>query len=279
MSVTSNIKSFNYLDSGEVTYSTLSTVKTKKTLDSGCYTLTYLDYPQNRVQVTIDRDVETSKVHKFPQKEKLDKLFAKFFNKKLHKKMVDLGFGHKTGVLMHGKEGTGKTTIMKHYYSQAVEKNNAIVFFVNQNDYKLSHCWEFIVNIREVQNNPIIVVFDEFDQQFPKNEAYLKTVLDGNLSIDNCIFFASTNYLNNIPDAIKDRESRFKYSIKIEGIHSVENICSIMKNLIGDMFKDDEIKVFAESMKGCTLDKIKQFCIDKIMNLDSEKTTKKKIGF
>ena len=279
MSTVSEFKSFHYLESGEVTYSTLDTIKSKKTLDSGCYVLQYLDYPHNMVRVTIDRDIETSKIHNFPHKEKMDKLFEKFFDKKLHKRISDMGFCHKTGVLLHGKEGTGKSTIMKHYYTNSVINNKALVFFVNELDYRLQHCWEFIVNVRQIQKNPIIVVFDEFDRQFSKNEGYIKTMMDGNLSIDNCIFFASTNYLDKIPKAVRDRESRFKYSFEIKGIPSKEHVLEIIEKLIGTQFDEEHLDKFAEKLKGKTLDKIKQFCMNKIMNLEEYIAEKKKIGF
>ena len=180
---------------------------------------------------------------------------------------------------MYGKEGTGKTTIMKHYYTDSVIKNNALVFFVNELDYKLSNCWDFIINIREVQNNPIIVVFDEFDQQFSENEGVLKTVLDGNKSIDNCVFFASTNYLDKIPNAIKDRESRFKYTIKIGGIECEEHVFELIDVMLDSSFSKNQKIEFSAQLKGSTLDKIKQFCMDKIMNLERDDTPEKKMGF
>ena len=279
MSTVADLKSFHYLESGEISFSTLDTIKTKKTLDKGCYKLVYLDYPVNRVQMTIDRDIESSKIHDFPEKHLLDSLFKKFFDKKIHKKMSNMGFSHKTGVLMHGKEGTGKTTIMKHYYTEAVNNHNAIVFFVNEIGFKLSRCWDFIVNIRQIQKNPIIIVFDEIDQQLPDNEGSLKTMLDGNLSIDNSITFASTNYLDRIPTALKDRPSRFKYTVEIGGIESEKYVAVLIGNLIGDLFTKKEILVFASTLKGATIDKIKQFCIDKVMNLKPKKDNKKKIGF
>jgi hypothetical protein len=37
--------------------------------------------------------------------------------------------------------------------------------------------------------------------------------------------------------------------------------------MIGDMFTDSEINSFASDLKGSTLDLIKQFSIDKIMDL------------
>jgi SpoVK/Ycf46/Vps4 family AAA+-type ATPase len=35
------------------------------------------------------------------------------------------------------------------------------------------------------------------------NVGPLKTILDGNHSMDNCLVFATTNYIDKIPDALK----------------------------------------------------------------------------
>jgi ATP-dependent 26S proteasome regulatory subunit len=45
--------------------------------------------------------------------------------------MKTLGFYHKGGILLHGKEGTGKT--IKNYVNKIVKDNDGIVFYVNGN--------------------------------------------------------------------------------------------------------------------------------------------------
>ena len=147
----------------------------------------------------------------------------------------------------------------------------------------VAKCWDFIRKIRAIQNNPIVVIFEEMDmytQQTPDApEGYLKTIFDGNNAIDNCIVFGATNYIDKIPAAIKNRPSRFKYVLNIEGVDSEEEIIDILTPMIGNMFKKNEIKDFAFAMKGETLDTIKQFGMDKIMCLDSYNSKNKTIGF
>lgn len=280
MSNTTDLKSFHYLENGEVSFSMFDTIKSNKTLDSGCYQVTYLDHPENRVQVKMDRDLESVKIYGFPDKEKLDNLFNSFFSLKVHKKVRSLGFYHKVGVLLYGKEGTGKSTIIKYYFNKAIVENKALVFYINRTDESIQQCWEFIMNVRKIQNNPIIVVLEEFDEQMKYNEGYLKKVLDGNLSIDNCIFMATTNYIHNIPEAMKDRVSRFKYSLDIEGVQSKEEAYFIIKGMLEGICKEDEMEKFSEEMKNKTLDQIKQFCLDKIMDIRSYNSNRRKqIGF
>jgi SpoVK/Ycf46/Vps4 family AAA+-type ATPase len=279
---TSDFKSFHYLENGEVSFSILDTIKTEQKLDSGVYTLEYLPYPEMRVKLDVSTDKETIKTYSFPDKDKLDNLFDSFFNENVVKKVKGLGFYHKVGVLLYGKEGTGKSTIIKSYANKVLEKHNGLVFYFTSNQY-VNKCWDFIRKIREIQDNPIVVVFEEMDMYTQKTqevpEGYLKTILDGNNSIDNCIILGATNYIDTIPKAIKDRPSRFKYVLNIEGIHSEEEILDILSPMISDICGKDEIKEYAYMLKGETLDSIKQFAMDKIMCLQSYSKNKKTMGF
>ena len=275
---TSDYKSFSYLENGDIGFGQYETIKSTSTLDSGSYKLNYLNYPHERVDLKVDSDFETPKTHNFSGKDKLDKLFDSFFNENTLNKITSLGFCHKVGVLLYGIEGSGKSTIIKYYCTKAIKKNNAIVFHITYNGINISKCWDFVQNIRRIQNNPIIIVFDEFDQQMDSNEAFLKTVIDGNMSINNCIFFAATNYMDKIPKAMSERPSRFKYSLNIEGMELKEDIENIIKPLIGELLNNEEINNICEELKGSTLDHIKQYCFDKIMDLNNYKNVKK-IGF
>lgn len=275
----SEFKSFNYLENGEVLFSIFETKKSTQKLDAGFYDIWYDGYPKNSVilkQLSIDEKI---KIHSFPDKEKLDKLFEAFFNSNVSNSISSLGFIHKIGVLLHGKEGSGKSTILKYYANESIVNHDAIVFYIRRENINL--CWSFIKNIREIQDNPIIIFFEEIEQhiKWESNEGIIKTILDGNQSINNCIFLGTTNYIGEIPVAIKNRPSRFKYVLDIEGIQDEAEVKSLLMNMIGGMFSENEINTFVEDLKGSTIDTIKQFGLDKLMDLKTYHNHKKRIGF
>ena len=280
MSNTVDLKSFHYLENGDISFSILDTIKTEKILDSGLYTVSWLEYPESRVALTVNTDKENIKMHQFPDKEKIENLLDIFFNEKVVRKMGSLGFYHKVGILLYGKQGTGKSTIVKNYATRIIEDHNGLVFYFNGRG-NITACWSFIRKIRAIQDNPIVVIFEEMDSFVnDKNEGPLKIIFDGNESIDNCIVFGTTNYLDRIPSALKDRPSRFKYVLNIEGIQSEEEVFEILHNMIGDLFTTKEIKDFSKKLIGNSLDFIKQFAIDKIMCLETyAHHSKGKIGF
>ena len=280
MSNTVDLKSFHYLENGDISFSILDTIKTEKKLDSGLYTISWLPYPESKVALTVSTDKETVKMHQFPDKEKIENLLDVFFNENVVTKMASLGFYHKVCILLYGKQGTGKSTIVKNYATRIIEDHDGLVFYFNGRD-NISGCWSFLRKIRAIQDNPIVVIFEEIDSFVSdKNEGPLKIIFDGNESIDNCIIFGTTNYLDRIPTALKDRPSRFKYVLNIEGIQSEEEVFEILHHMIGDLFTAKELKDFSKKLIGNSLDYIKQFAIDKIMCLETySHNSKGKIGF
>ena len=77
---TSDFKSFNYLESGEVSFSLFDTIKSTKILDPGTYELSYKDYPADVVKLTTVNKPFIN-LFDFPEKVKLDDIFESFFNK------------------------------------------------------------------------------------------------------------------------------------------------------------------------------------------------------
>ncbi len=278
---TSDYKSFSYLEDGSIQFSQYETIKSVSKLDPGCYKIGWLDYPENKTTLNIDNDNEKIRIHTFPDKEKLDRLFEAFFNKETLNHIIDLGFNHKVGVLLYGIEGTGKSTICKYYYNKAINEHNALVFLIPSSIAYSGFigAWDFIQNVRKIQDNPIIVMLDEIDEHIKDHANFIKTMIDGYLSINNCIFLACTNHIDVIPEALKNRPSRFKYSLNIEGIQVESEVYDIVYNLLGSSLEEEKLKEITKELKGSTLDYIKQYCFDKIMDLNHYGKKVKKIGF
>ena len=277
---TTDLKSFNYLENGEVMFSMFDTLKTVKKITPGIYDVSYIDHPEYRVTLKHILNKESIKIYNFAEKNKIDDIIQAFVSTKVIEKLKKLEFLHKIGILLYGKEGTGKTTIVNYYSNKLILENSAIVLRIKYSGYRLSEIIDFINNVRNIQDNLIIVIFDEFDEFVKEgNEGLLKTFLDGSSSTNNTIFLAMTNYIEKIPDSLKNRPSRFKYKIEIEGIQSNIEIKSIIMNMIGDIIDEENINKYSIELQGQTLDHIKQFCLDKIMEITTYNSSRSKIGF
>jgi SpoVK/Ycf46/Vps4 family AAA+-type ATPase len=271
---TSDLKSFHYLENGEVTFSVFDTVKTIPKLEVGTYKVSWITSQQGgKLEIKVETGSEDVELFEHDHKEKLDNVFNGFFDKNVRKKIKNLGFYHKLGIILYGKQGTGKSTIIKNYCAEAIKKNNAIVMYINFTNGTTAQ-WDFVRKVRAIQDNPIIIVIEEIDEPLKNGgvEGCFKRYFDGNESIDDCIILASTNYINDIPKALKDRPSRFKYCLEVKGISDEKIIYDILNSMIGDTHASTDIIEYARKLVDSTLDEIKQFGLDKIMDISTYST-------
>lgn len=280
---TTSLKTFHYLENGKIDFSILETKRSTKLLEAGIYELNTKVENNNYVidlRVSSDKELFDNDLG-FYYEDKVRNIYDKFFQKEIKEKVNTLGYNHKLGILLYGKQGTGKTSMFKKYFNHAVVNYNSIVFNITA-DGQVSMLWNFIKQIREIQSNPIVVFIDEFEQFLTEkndHERTFKTLLDGSDSIDNCLFMLTTNYIDKIPKTIKDRPSRIKYSIEVEGIQSEILIEKFLKQSFDKVGLEVDFKNDISKMKGWTIDELKQWVLDKVMDIEPESKNGKKLGF
>jgi ATP-dependent 26S proteasome regulatory subunit len=279
---TTSIKSFHYLEDGEVAFSILKTKYSTKKLEKGIYKLTSTVKNNQWVadlHISNDREIFSDDLD-FYYEDKIKNIYYKFFLPEIKEKVNKLGYNHKAGILLYGKQGTGKTSMFKKYFNDAVVKHQALVF-----DVKITEAtyiwWKFLQDIRSIQDNPIIVFLDEFEEYFDvyRLETELKRMLDGTESIDNCLFFMTTNYIDKVPETIKDRPSRVKYKIEVTGIQDERLISQFLKQSFDKIDMEVDFEKEVSKMKGWTIDELKQWVLDKVMDIEPEQKENKKLGF
>lgn len=281
---TTDYKSFHYLENGSIEFSMLHTKYTRSKLDKGIYDIHVV---QTNAGAKIVLSVSTQE-EKFDQdisfyfEDKIEAIYNSFFNPEVKKKVNALGYNHKLGLLLWGKQGCGKTSQLKKYFTDVVNTHNGLVFNVTSFNY-FSDLWEFIRNIRKIQDNPIVLFLDEFEELVDPRafdqEAVFKKASDGFNSIDNCFFMMATNYIDKVPATIKDRPSRVKYCLEVTGIEDVGKIEKFLKDSFDKVEMDVDFQEDLLSLKGSTLDELKNYCLDKIMDIKSEINKQNKIGF
>lgn len=187
----------------------------------------------------------------------LDELFSDL-SKKLHE---NLNLNRKVGYLLHGKQGSGKTTTMYAMAKKLIDSYDCCVFTVEEKEdfYFLT---DMIPKFREVKDFKAVIILDECESELDNYENYFKSLLDGTDSLNDCVFLMSTNYISRIPSTIKDRPSRFKYVLNIDGIEEESVIYEIMKHMNDSLDKDvkladESIRSYVNDLKGSTLDEIK----------------------
>lgn len=241
----------------------------------------------DRGQVHIQEE-EVPEVHE-PFKNKENNLiistFDKFFQEGVREKTHSLDYIHKLGILLYGKPGVAKTSLMNFLAKRAIINDEAIVFICNSSN-QLSTAIGLSKQIREIQNNPIIFIADEFERYAQNIESSIKNFLDGVDSVDNMVFLAATNYIEQVPKTLSERPSRFKIVQEIPGITDLEEVKVILsfisEKIQPNLFTEEEIDQISNRIineeKETTLDSLKHVCLDKITGITIH-NSKKSIGF
>jgi SpoVK/Ycf46/Vps4 family AAA+-type ATPase len=235
--------------------------------------------------ITINK-IELPEIHN-PYNTKDNKMIVKtvdaFFKKGTREKVNSFGYIHKLGILFYGKQGCGKTSMMNFIVEKLIREKKAIVFYCDD-DNELETSISLAKQVRKIQENPIVFVADEIDKYCRDFESELKQFLDGKDSVDNSLFLAATNYLDRVPETIKQRPSRFKIVHEMKGITDKNFIKSILREISNrstpSLLSEEKIEEIANELDEPTIDDIKQICIDHITeNFIPKEIKKSVIGF
>lgn len=142
---------------------------------------------------------------------------ADFWKRKA--KFKQYGFAHKRGFLLFGPPGSGKTSTVATVSRQLVEAGG-IVISGNINPQVLA---SLLAQLRQVEpERPLVVLLEDIDTIIYRwGEADILALLDGENSIENVVFLATTNYPENLDGRVVNRPSRFDRIVKI-GMPSAE---------------------------------------------------------
>ena len=156
---------------------------------------------------------------------------------------------HKTGILLYGAPGTGKTSI-----SKAIAKElNTDLYVVNMGDFNEAQIERIKIGMDDCDEDTSIILLEDIDCIFStrdnlktenqqKAAQLLLQFLDGVFSIPNTVFIATTNHIEDLDPALI-RDGRF--DVKIE----MKNLSQETANKMCKHFKltDEEILSILEN--------------------------------
>jgi SpoVK/Ycf46/Vps4 family AAA+-type ATPase len=189
----------------------------------------------------------------------------------------------KSGILLYGKQGIGKSNYINYIINKCLEEKQACIFSctglrdVQQVNDKLKE-------LRNIQNTLFVVLLEEMDEILNSNanpEGTLKNFMDGINSVDNCLFLATTNYIDKIPKSLTERPSRFKKVLEIKPTENIEELKKWLtityKNFIPDL-SNEECEHLHDMCINKSIDEIKHIIIDYKMGIENLEKPKK-LGF
>ena len=165
------------------------------------------------------------------------------------------GFLHKRGILVHGPQGTGKTTAVNLTIKEIIKLGGIAVFYSDP-----STLTEGLNIIREVEpDRPIVVIIEDIDKSMRYGEEEVLAILDGESQIENVVYVATTNYIEKLPPRIINRPSRFDCVIEI-GLPDENIRASYLNNKIKTTIGPDGENL-VELTEGFSISHIKELII------------------
>lgn len=186
----------------------------------------------------------------------INKRVDEFLNDKTRGAFERYKILYKRGVLMYGPPGTGKTSIIHILMRTAVKKDMVVLLGTSPRLIEPA-----VRSIREVEktSRPIMVVWEELERWVQDCEGDLLDLLDGVNQVDNIFYIATTNYIETIPQRIRNRPSRFAEVIEI----GPPNQQLRKEFLLAKIHEDDNIDIdeWVNKTGGLVIDHLKDLII------------------
>jgi SpoVK/Ycf46/Vps4 family AAA+-type ATPase len=157
-------------------------------------------------------------------------------------KLYDIPY--KRGILLYGKPGNGKTTLVKSIASSI----NAPVAYWQITEFTSSY------TIKEVFKSvlkltPLVLVIEDIDSMPASVRSVFLNVLDGATSKEGIFIIGTTNYPEKIDPALMNRSGRFDRAYEIKVPTNELRYQYLLKKNITRILSDHEIHLVIDSTK------------------------------
>ena len=189
--------------------------ETIRVLPAGAYSIQHV----SQVLAFCPEQIHTDSLIRFPDSraDQLLKEIQGFWElKEEFKKGNDKAFGgflHKRGYLIFGPPGSGKSCLLKFVIKDIIDRKGIVLY----GDINPIYVIEGLKTIKKIEpDKQIVVILEDFDDLIHSHgESKYLSLLDGENSMDNVLFIATTNYVSRFDPRMYNRPGRLSDVIYI----------------------------------------------------------------
>lgn len=225
-----------------------------KEVDAGVYDLRIAD---GIGFYMVKRELYLDELLEFPSKMHRTVLnsIKDFWTRK--EKFKEYKFAFKRGILLHGKPGCGKSCIISLCMKYVIEELNGVIIpLQSTGDLELySSAIPEIFRVIE-RERPIVIIFEDIENMCihgSGSESLLLNVLDGLDQLENVVYLATTNYIEQLKERIINRPSRFDRRIYVSFLNYDDRLFYFKNKLKEKDIKNNDIKKWATDTEGLSI--------------------------
>lgn len=219
---------------------------------------------------TVSKSIKTDGLIELPIKEGEDIIahVKDFWDKKIIDRYKKYGMLHKTGVIMYGPPGSGKTSIINTLIKDLIKVHKGLIFSIEDSG-DVDLYTGFMQQLRQIEpTRPIITIIEDCDGLLDGGrgvEKQLLNILDGINQIEHVAYIATTNYPERMQARLLNRPGRFDRRFKIGYPDAITRRAFFEFKFEEDDLKSFDIKEIVKETEGLTISHCKELFVEHVV--------------
>ncbi|MCU6708640.1 ATP-binding protein [Paenibacillus sp. J5C_2022] len=175
------------------------------------------------------------------------------------------GIPYKRGILLYGKPGNGKTTLVKSIATTV----KAPIAYWQITEYTSSD------SIKEVfaaamKMAPMVLVIEDIDSMPESCRSYFLNTLDGASSKEGIFLIGTTNYPERIDPALMNRAGRFDRAYEVKSPVEQQRHAYLIRKGLGGFLCEEQVDAAAELTEGFTYAQLGELYVSAALQMHYE---------